>query len=77
VRQETIERGQQAARMLDDPIMQQAFRTLESDALEAIVQARPDDDVTRRHEAIRIAVIRDLQQQLRSVVTTAKQAALT
>jgi hypothetical protein len=74
-REERIHRGQEAARMLENEIMTTAFGELEKDAVEAIVSAAPDDHVARHHHAIRIAVIRDLRQQLRSVVTTGQQAA--
>jgi hypothetical protein len=74
-REERIHRGQEAARMLENEIMTTAFGELEKDAVEAIVSAAPDDHVARHHNAIRIAVIRDLRQQLRSVVTTGQQAA--
>lgn len=73
-RDEAVQRGQEAARLLEHEILVEAFAAIEADALEALVSARPDDDVTRRHEALRIAVVRDVRQQLRSVITTGKLA---
>lgn len=75
-REEAIQRAEEAARLLEHEVLAGAFATIEADALEALVSAKPDDDVTRRHEALRITVIRDIRQQLRSVITTGQQAAL-
>lgn len=72
---EQVQRGEEAARLLDDPILKAAFRSLEDDAIEAIVAADVSNDEARLLNALRVKAIRDLRDAVRSVITTGKQAA--
>lgn len=74
-REETIHRAQEAARLLSEPLLQEALELIERDAIERVVAATHDQDDVRRYEALRVAVAREVRDQLRSVITTGQQAA--
>jgi hypothetical protein len=70
-------RASEAARLLDEPLLKEAFAQLEQGAYRALLAARAtaegDDD--RRVAALRINLIHELRAQLQSVIVTGRQAA--
>ena len=70
-----VYRGQEAERLLSDPFLKEIFAELEKDYFEQAM-ARIDDpmaDEQRRRLMVRVQCLRDVRQQLQSLVTTGRE----
>lgn len=67
---ELTRRAEEAARLLDSALLNEAFETIERDAYEALLRTSRADGDELIH---RINAIRALKDQLRLVVTKAQQ----
>jgi hypothetical protein len=63
---ETTRRAQEAKRLLDEPLLIEAFASIEADAIEEILTTNDDD--TRRVLADRVNAIRALRAHLQAVI---------
>lgn len=54
----------EAQALLDSEMLTDILSTLEKDAIEACVNAKPSDDETRRTNTNKVRAIRDLREQL-------------
>lgn len=75
-RGERVARGVSAKAMLDSALLNEAFDTIEAEIYEVFLAAAHDNDALRRSCQDRIAAIRDVRQQLKSLMITGEQAAL-
>lgn len=73
--EERIRRGEEARRILSEPLLLEAFATLERMALDGLVSAPVEDDVLRRYLAERIRLIRALRSELETAIAIGTQAA--
>jgi hypothetical protein len=72
-------RAAEAARLLDEPLLKEAFAHIEQAAYRGLLAAKatPEGDDERRAAAMRINIIHELRAQLHSVIVTGQQAART
>lgn len=70
-------RASEAARLLDEPLLNEAFAQIEQAAYRALLAAKaaPEGDDERRVAALRINIIHELRAQLQSVIIAGQQAA--
>lgn len=74
-RGERVARGVSAKALLDSHLMNEAFDKIEAEIYEVFLAAAHDNDALRRSCQDRIYAIRDVRQQLKSLVTTGLEAA--
>ncbi len=55
----------EAEALLNSPLLKAMLATMEADAVETAVSARPEDDDKRLRAMIRVQVIRNIRQDLR------------
>lgn len=75
---EKQQRAAEAAQLLANPYLREAFDRIERDAVEAIISAPQWDekgDRQRRLAAERVRVIRDVRAALQSLIAEGQQAA--
>lgn len=70
-----VRRGQEARRLLDEPLLNEALSLLEADAVEAMISARGWrlGDKQRRIAAEQIRVIRGIKHHLEMVIINGQQ----
>lgn len=66
--QEDIERGQRAKRLLEDPLMIEAFQKIETDLSEARDHSKWNERDLREHVHMQLYMLKALQGYLDSVV---------
>lgn len=62
-------RAAEAKRLLDDPLLTEAFQRIEKGAIEEMIGLKPEEDVARRHLAERVKIIRATQSLLRREIS--------
>jgi hypothetical protein len=66
-------RAERARTLLDDPVVMTAFDLVEAYAIEDAINAKDDD--ARRHATDRVATVRAVRDEIRSVITQAESTA--
>jgi hypothetical protein len=73
--EERIQRGHEANRLANDPLLVEALADMERAAVDALVSAKPGEDDLRRCLAERIRVIRGFRAALETTIAVGSQAA--
>ena len=72
-----VYRGQEAERLLNDPFLKEIFAELEKDyfeqAMTRVDDTSPMADEQRRRLLVSVKCLRDVRQQLQSLVTTGRE----
>lgn len=71
---EKIAKGDAALRVLNDPVVRDAYSGIEEHYIEQLLQTEPEDDELRWKLVCKVNALRDVQQVMTSVITTAKKA---
>lgn len=66
------QRQGEAEYLINHPLMQELLDGIEHEAIEAGIQAAPDDDDTRRTAAFKVQAIRTLRRQLAGIAQPTK-----
>jgi hypothetical protein len=72
--EEHARRGEEARRILNEPLLVEAFDNIERAAIDALVLAPPENDTLRRCLADRIRVVRALRSDLETTIALGDQA---
>jgi hypothetical protein len=72
--EEHAQRGEEARRIMSEPLLVEAFRTIEQSAVEELLQVPAENDMARRCLADRIRVIRALKSNLETTIALGDQA---
>lgn len=75
--EERIRRGEEARRILSEPLLLEAFESIERASVEELLRApvSPDGDTQRRRMADRILAVRNLRTELETAIAIGTQAA--
>lgn len=75
--EERIRRGEEARRILSEPLLLEAFESIERASVEELLRApaSPDGDTQRRRMADRILTVRNLRTELETAIAIGTQAA--
>ena len=71
---EMAQRGEEAKRLLDNPLLKEAFATLEQEYTQAWKQTKASDEVAREKLWMALNQLSKVQTQLHSVIQTGKVA---
>ncbi len=63
-----MSRAGQAEALLNDDLLQEVFRTLEQQAIDACIDAGPTDDELRRTTMQEVNALRDVQGKLKALL---------
>ena len=69
---EAHQRGLVAERLLNDKVVEEAFRAVETMWIEDMLAAGPEDDLLRFRLSAKISAIREAWQMMKTFSTTAK-----
>ena len=69
-KQDRLDRAASAKRLLDDPVLQEAFDWLEDAMVEQMLQRPSGDDVGRYRLSVGVGVVRKVRGYLRDTVAT-------
>lgn len=69
------EKAERARRLLDDPVLLEAFESARKEAFEAIANSAPEDSVIRENLYYEMRAVDNVRNQLQSLVNNIKLAA--
>jgi hypothetical protein len=71
--EERAQRGEEARRILNEPLLVEAFEAIERSAVDELVSVPPENDALRRCLVERIRVVRALRTDLETTIALGDQ----